>query len=222
MSEIGDKIQEKCMAFADRVIRLNDYLLEQASSRREDVRGKKEDYRNGKPLPSNTFLLTSRVPVHLQSVANLCNQLLRAGTSIGANNAEATNAISKQDFKSKSFIALKEARESLYWIDLLHRNGYLDDKQYASIYADCEELVKLLMILLLPSYIFSRRAATSSSAPIARKTSTRRRTDERASGEPNGLPLEQCRGAKEEERSSTPTASVKKPFTLRRWFVDGS
>ena len=84
MSEIGDKIQEKCMAFADRVIRLNDYLLEQASSRREDVRGKKEDYRNGKPLPSNTFHLTSRVPVHLQSVANLCNQLLRAGTSIGA------------------------------------------------------------------------------------------------------------------------------------------
>jgi four helix bundle protein len=71
--------------------------------------------------------------------------LLRAGTSIGANNAEATNAISKQDFKSKSFIALKEARESLYWIDLLHRNGYLDDKQHASIYADCEELVKLLM-----------------------------------------------------------------------------
>ena len=58
------------------------------------------------------------------------NQLLRAGTSIGANNAEATNAISKADFKSKSFIALKEARESLYWIELLHRNKYLDDKQY--------------------------------------------------------------------------------------------
>ena len=77
-------------------------------------------------------------------MANLSNQLLRAGTSIGANNAEATNAISKADFKSKSFIALKEARESLYWIDLLHRNGYLDDKQYQSIYNDCEELVKVL------------------------------------------------------------------------------
>ena len=71
--------------------------------------------------------------------------MLRAGTSIGANNAEATNAISKQDFRSKSFIALKEARESLYWIDLLHRNGYLDDKQHASLYADCEELVKILV-----------------------------------------------------------------------------
>lgn len=84
------------------------------------------------------------VPVYLQSVSNLCNQLLRSGTSIGANNAEATGAISKADFKSKSYIALKEARESLYWIDLLHRNGYLDDKQHSSIYADCEELVKVL------------------------------------------------------------------------------
>ena len=78
------------------------------------------------------------------SVANLSNQLLRAGTSIGANNAEATNAISKADFRSKSFIALKEARESLYWIDLLHRNNYIDDKQYDSIYKDCEEIVKIL------------------------------------------------------------------------------
>ncbi len=46
---------------------------------------------------------------------------------------------------SKSFIALKEARESLYWIDLLHRNSYLDDKQYQSIYNDAEELVKILV-----------------------------------------------------------------------------
>lgn len=85
------------------------------------------------------------VPVYLQSVSNLCNQLLRAGTSIGANNAEATNAVSKTDYRSKSYIALKEARESLYWIELLHRNGYLDDKQYQSIYNDAEELVKILV-----------------------------------------------------------------------------
>ena len=76
---------------------------------------------------------------------SICNQLLRAGTSIGANNAEATNAVSKTDYRAKSFIALKEARESLYWIDLLHRNNYIDDKQYNSIYADCEELVKILV-----------------------------------------------------------------------------
>jgi len=84
------------------------------------------------------------VPVYLQSIANLCNQLLRAGTSIGANNAEATSAISTADFKAKSYIALKEARESLYWLDLLHRNKYITDVQFNSLYADCEELVKLL------------------------------------------------------------------------------
>ena len=144
MSEIAEAIQEKCLAFGDRIIKLNDYLLEQAS-RKYDVGGRKSDVSGGnKHHPSSFSHHTSRVPVHLQSVAALANQLLRSGTSIGANNAEACNAISKADFKSKSFIVLKEARESLYWIDLLHRNGYLDDKQYASLYDDCEELVKLL------------------------------------------------------------------------------
>lgn len=133
MSAIGGAIQEKCLAFGDRVIRLNDYLLKEAANAKASFK-----MVNGKRVYDKP------VPVHLQSVTNLSNQLLRAGTSIGANNAEATNAISKADFKSKSFIALKEARESLYWIDLLHRNGYLDDKQYNSIYADCEELVKVL------------------------------------------------------------------------------
>jgi len=134
MSEIGDIIQTKCMAFADRVIKLNDYLLKQAANA-------KPTYKmvNGKRIAEKP------VPVYLQSVANLCNQLLRSGTSIGANNAEATNAISKADFKSKSFIALKEARESLYWIKMLHRNKYIDDKQFESIYADCEELVRVLV-----------------------------------------------------------------------------
>lgn len=145
MSEISDVIQSKCLAFSDRVIRLNDYLLEQAANRWSEGRRQKEDTRRGKTLPSNISPLPSRIPVHLQSVAALCNQLLRSGTSIGANNAEACNAISKADFKSKSFIALEEARESLYWLDLLHRNKYLTDEQYNSIYADCEELVKILV-----------------------------------------------------------------------------
>ena len=130
MSEIGDAIQEKCLAFGDRIIKLNDYLLSQAC-KMDDVRCKKDG--------------GGRIPIQLLAVANLSNQLLRAGTSIGANNAEATSAISKADYKSKSFIALKEARESLYWIELLHRNHYLDDKQYSSLHDDCEELVKLLV-----------------------------------------------------------------------------
>ena len=141
MSEISDAIQAKCLAFGDRIIKLNDYLLEQASQK-YDGGSKRYDVRKGKSSFSHQ---PSRVPVHLQAIATLCNQLLRSGTSIGANNAEACNAISKADFKSKSFIALKEARESLYWLDLLHRNDYLDDKQYKSIYNDAEELVKILV-----------------------------------------------------------------------------
>lgn len=134
MSSISDAIQLKCLAFSDRIINLNDFLLKEAAN-------KKPSYKmvNGKRVYEKA------VPIYLQSVSNLCNQLLRAGTSIGANNAEACNAISKADFKSKSYIALKEARESLYWIELLHRNGYLNETQYNSIYADCEELVKVLV-----------------------------------------------------------------------------
>lgn len=118
------------MAFGDRIIKLNDFLLEQAANKHQ---------------PSSFRHRTSRVPVHLQSVAALANQLLRSGTSIGANNAEACNAVSRQDFRSKSYIALKEARESLYWIELLKRNNYIDERQYQSIYEDCEELVKILV-----------------------------------------------------------------------------
>ena len=133
MSEISNAIQDKCLAFGDRIIKLNDYLLKEAANAKpayKIVKGKR--------------VYDKSVPVYLQSIPALCNQLLRSGTSIGANNAEATSAISKADFKSKSYIALKEARESLYWLELLHRNNYLTDVQYNSIYADCEELVKVL------------------------------------------------------------------------------
>lgn len=86
MSEYSDMVQAKCMAFSDRVIKLNDFLLKEAAN-------KKPNYKmvNGKRVYDKP------VPVYLQSVANICNQLLRAGTSIGANNAEATNAVSRQD-----------------------------------------------------------------------------------------------------------------------------
>ena len=134
MSSIADAIQEKCLAFGDRVIKLNDYLLKEAANAKPTYKIVK-----GKRVYEKT------IPVYLQSVSTLCNQLLRAGTSIGANNAEAINAVSRQDFRSKSYIALKEARESLYWIELLKRNNYIDERQYQSIYEDCEELVKILV-----------------------------------------------------------------------------
>jgi len=129
MTSISSAIHQKCLTFSDRVIKLNDYLLTEAG-KKEEERSKKEKRK--------------AVPVYLLAVANLSNQLLRAGTSIGANNAEATSAISKADFKSKSYIALKEARESLYWLELLHRNGYLTTPQFESLYTDAEELVKVL------------------------------------------------------------------------------
>ena len=133
MSEVSEAIQAKCLAFGDRIIKLNDYLLKEAANAKPSYKIIKGKRVYDKP-----------VPVYLQSISNLCNQLLRSGTSIGANNAEAIGAISKADFKSKSYIALKEAHESLYWLELLHRNSYLTDVQFNSLYTDCEELVKVL------------------------------------------------------------------------------
>ena len=134
MSEYGDLVQNKCLDFSDRIIKLNDYLLKEAANAKPSykmVKGKR--------------VYEKAVPVYLQSVSAICSQLLRSGTSMGANNAEATNAESKQEFRAKSYIALKEARESLYWIELLHRNKYLDDKEFESIHGDCEELVRIFV-----------------------------------------------------------------------------
>ena len=148
MSEIGDKIQEKCEAFGDRVIKLNDYLLEQ-ECKKEDERCKKG----------------SRIPITLKSVAALSNQLLRAGTSIGANVREAVYAQSRADFNAKMYIALKEAGESAYWIELLERTEYLTPPQAKSIYDDCDELIKIL-------------------SSITKTTKTNRKDDEHAQSIP--------------------------------------
>ena len=75
----------------------------------------------------------------------LSKQVLRSVTSIGANVKEANCAVSKPDFYTKIGIALKEASETEYWIELLHETEYLTDVQFNSIYADCQEVLKLLM-----------------------------------------------------------------------------
>ena len=75
----------------------------------------------------------------------IADQLFRSGTSIGANYSEAQCAISKKDFRSKIYIALKESNESLFWLDLLKRTNTLDQKLYDSIYPDCLELKKMLI-----------------------------------------------------------------------------
>ena len=74
----------------------------------------------------------------------MSKQLLRSGTSIGANLTEAKYAISRNEFLAKTYIALKETAETLYWLELLHDTNYLTSKQYNSIFHDAEELRRLL------------------------------------------------------------------------------
>lgn len=74
----------------------------------------------------------------------MSKQLLRSGTSIGANIREAKFAQSRPDFISKMSISLKETNESLYWLELLNKTDYITNEQYDSLYQDCLELLKLL------------------------------------------------------------------------------
>ena len=74
----------------------------------------------------------------------LSKQVLRSGTSIGANIAEAQCAISRKDFLSKMYIAFKECSETRYWLELLFQSDYIDAPQYNSIQSDCVELLKML------------------------------------------------------------------------------
>ena len=77
----------------------------------------------------------------------LSKQLLRSGTSIGANVKEAIRGQSKADFYAKMNISLKEASETEYWLELLHESGYIEEKPFVSIYEDCQELIKILVTI---------------------------------------------------------------------------
>ena len=74
----------------------------------------------------------------------LSKQILRAGTSIGANVTEAERSVSKKEFLSKMYIAYKECAETAYWLDLLRAGEYISKQEYSSLFADCDELDKLL------------------------------------------------------------------------------
>ena len=75
----------------------------------------------------------------------IADQMFRSGTSIGANVAEAQCAITKSDFVAKTYISLKECNETLYWLRLLLKTQYITQRQFESIYNDCEELKRLLV-----------------------------------------------------------------------------
>ena len=75
----------------------------------------------------------------------LSKQILKSGTSIGANVKEAITGQSKADFYAKMNIALKEASETEYWLEILNETDYIDKALFESIYSDCTELIKILM-----------------------------------------------------------------------------
>lgn len=74
----------------------------------------------------------------------LSKQLLRSGTSIGANIAEAECGISKKDFLAKMYISFKECAETEYWLELIFSSDYINEKEYVSIKKDCIEIKKML------------------------------------------------------------------------------
>ena len=88
---------------------------------------------------------------HTKREYTLSNQLMRSGTSIGANIAEAEQGQSRADFIAKMNIALKEAAETNYWLRLLHATNYLTKAEFTSIYSDCRELERMLTAIVKTS-----------------------------------------------------------------------
>ena len=105
-------------------------------------------------IQSKSFLFSLRIVKlsnYLQNTKHefvMSKQLLRCGTSIGANVAESEHAQSRADFGSKLNIALKEAAETDYWLRLLHEAGYLSKSEFQSIFADCKEIERLLAAIV--------------------------------------------------------------------------
>ncbi len=75
---------------------------------------------------------------------NNSDQIQRSGTSIGANYCEACNAVSKADFINKLSIAQKEAKETIYWLRVLHGSEFIPDEQYSDLMRDVDELHRIL------------------------------------------------------------------------------
>ena len=78
----------------------------------------------------------------------LSKQILRSGTSVGANIRESRNAQTVKDFLTKLYIASKEAEETGYWLELLKETGYITIEQFESLNQDCEEILKLLASII--------------------------------------------------------------------------
>ena len=105
-------------------------------------------------LASKSLAFAIKVVEHVKSLQNeknemiMSKQILRSGTSIGANIHEALYAQSKADFVSKLSISLQEASETSYWLPLLEKTGYLSQTDYKSIKADVDELMRMIIASL--------------------------------------------------------------------------
>ena len=95
------------------------------------------------------YLTTNDNPCMREFV--LSKQILRSGTSIGANTRESRRAQSNADFITKLHIAFKEAEETAYWLEILHAKEYITDAMFESLNNDCEELIKLLSSIIKSS-----------------------------------------------------------------------
>ena len=110
-----------------------------------------EQLKNKDPLNEKSFSFSLRIIKLFKYMQNnhkeyiLSKQLLRSGTAVGALIREAKYAQSKADFLNKLMIALKEAYETKYWLELLHQSDYIDQAMYKSIEPDINELLKLLV-----------------------------------------------------------------------------
>ena len=79
----------------------------------------------------------------------ISKQILRSGTSIGANYREADNAESKKDFVHKLAISQKETDETIYWLELLNETRFIDEKNYKSIHKDAIEILKIIKTIII-------------------------------------------------------------------------
>lgn len=92
----------------------------------------------------------------------LSKQILRSGTSVGANVKEAIRGQSKADFYAKMNIALKEISETEYWLELLYESDYIEKESFKSIYGDCQEIIKILVSITKTQKINSELRVTNS------------------------------------------------------------
>lgn len=120
------------------------------------VHGRKEN-----ALARKSFAFSKRIVRLYQFLVEekkdfvLSKQILKSGTSIGANVAEANAAISNHDFSAKISIAYKESLETKYWLSLLHETEFIETKLFQSMYEDCDELSKILFTVLKTTRLHS-------------------------------------------------------------------